>query len=158
MSASAPSPQDRAEIDDLYNEYLWALDTGDSDAFVDTFFDDATILEDQPDGSTWRGSGHGDVRAFVRKYHDDPAFPGHQHRETTRVIRPDAQGRPDTWELRSYVFATRFDVETHSANLYWSGYYRDVVAKRDGEWRFVERWIAPWKGDVLSGFSGPRDV
>ena len=149
-----PSIADRIAIDDLYNEYLWALDTADTDGWVDTFFPDGFVWEDQPDGSTWKGETPEDLRAFVLKYHLAPGWAGHQHRESTRVFEPDPLGRPDHWAVRSYVFATRFDVETHRADAYWSGYYRDVVAKRDGEWKFVSRWIAPWKGEVLARFEG----
>jgi len=151
---NGPSVEDRFAIDDLYNEYMWALDTGDTNAFVAKFTDDADVWEDQPDGSTWKGSGKDQVREFVLKYHSDPHFPGHQHRESTRVFEADPEGRPEHWAVKSYVFATTFDVASHSAKAYWSGYYRDIVAKQDGEWKFVFRWIAPWKGEVLEGFGG----
>ncbi len=147
-----PGVEDRFAIDDLYNEYMWALDTGDTEGWLDCFTEDAEVREEQPDGSVWSGIGRDRQREFVLKYHTAPSFPGHQHRESHRVFRPDPEGRPDHWWTQSYIFATIFDVDSHTARLYWAGYYRDIVAKVDGEWRFVFRWIAPWKGDVLDGF------
>jgi hypothetical protein len=149
---AGPGADDRIAIDDLYNEYLWALDTGDTDAVVACFAEHAELRETQRDESVWVGNGLDDVREFVLKYHTAPSFPGHQHRETQRVFRPDPDGRADHWWAQSYILATVFDVETHTATAYWAGYYRDIVAKIDGEWVFVFRWIAPWKGDVLSRF------
>lgn len=147
-----PPLQDRLEIDDLYVRYLWALDTGDSDAYVDTFFADGIVREDQQDGSTFEGIGHEEVRKFVHKYHGDPAWAGHQHRETNRIFQLDPESRSDHYCVQSYVFSTVFDTDAHAASVTWAGYYRDVVARRDGEWKFVERWIAPWKGAVLKRF------
>ncbi|WP_291043446.1 nuclear transport factor 2 family protein [Herbiconiux sp.] len=151
-----PGLEDRVAIDDLYNEYLWALDTGDTQGWLDTFTEDAEAWEDQPDGSTWKMTGKEALRDLIEKYHGDPGFPGHQHREGTRIFRADPEGRPDHWVVKSYTFATTFDVESHTATLYWAGYYRDVVVKRDGEWKLLRRWIAPWKGEVLSAFQERR--
>ena len=151
---AGPGIDDRIEIDDLYNEYMWALDTGDTEAYLDCFADDAEVRETQADETVWSGRGREVIRELIEKYHADPGFPGHQHRETQRIFRPDPEGRPDHWWVQSYSFATAFDVASHTANLYWAGYYRDVVAKVDGQWLFVCRWIAPWKGDVLERFTG----
>lgn len=147
-----PGVEDRLEIEDLYNEYMWALDTGDTEGYLDCFAEDAELRETQADGSLWSGQGREVIRELIMKYHADPNFPGHQHRETQRIYRPDPEGRADHWWVQSYSFATAFDTASHTASLYWAGYYRDIVAKVDGEWVFVFRWIAPWKGDVLERF------
>jgi len=151
-----PGIVDRIAIDDLFTEYLWALDTGDTEGWLNAFADDAEVWETQKDGSIWKGRGRDDLRELIGKYHGNPEFPGHQHREGTRLFEPDPEGRPDHWAAKSYTFATNFDVESHSATLYWAGYYRDIVGKVDGEWKLVKRWIAPWMGDVLSRFGDAR--
>lgn len=138
---------DRLAVDDLYNRYLWALDGGDTDGWMATFTRDAEVLEDQPDGTTWRGAGPAGLREFIEKYHRDPGFPGHQHRETTRMVMPGTDVAADRISFRSYVFA----IASHPgepSRLYWSGYYRDVVERVQGEWLFASRWIAPWRGAV----------
>jgi hypothetical protein len=157
QSLAGLSVEDRIAIDDLYNEYLWALDTGDTQGWIDKFAPDAEVWEDQKDGSTWKGRGHDELLALITKYHADPHFPGHQHREGSRVFAPDPDGRPDHWAAKSYAFATTFDADgTYRADAYWAGYYRDIVGKIDGEWKFVHRWIAPWKGSVLERFEAKR--
>jgi hypothetical protein len=154
--AKGPGIADRIAIDDLYSEYLWALDTGDTEGWLNAFAPDAEVWEDQRDGTTWKGRGREELRQLILKFHGDPHFPGHQHRETARLFSADPEGRPDHWAVKSYTSATAFDVETHTATLYWAGYYRDIVGRIDGEWKLVKRWIAPWKGEVLSRFGGDR--
>ncbi|MET4639519.1 nuclear transport factor 2 family protein [Mycetocola sp. 2940] len=149
-----PSLEDRIAIDDLFSQYLWALDTGDTEAWLGSFAEGAEAWEDQPDGSTWKVQGRDGLLQLIQKYHGDPKFPGHQHRETARLFSPDPEGRPDHWAARCYTSATAFDIESHSATLYWTGYYRDIVGKIDGEWKLIRRWIAPWTGEVLKRFEG----
>lgn len=142
--------QDRVEIEDLYHEYLWALDTGDSEAYAACFSPDAVVREDHPDGTTREIRGRDDIHRFVLRYHQSPGFAGLQHRESTRVFRADPEGRPDHYAVRSTTWALAYDGETGEAHLHYAGYYRDVVGRIDGEWKLVFRWIAPWKGEVLS--------
>jgi hypothetical protein len=142
--------EDRAEIEDLYARYMWALDTGDSQGYADCFVPDALVWEVQPDGSITSGR----ALAFVEGgYHQDPQFAGHQHRHDNLVYAPDPAGRPDHWEIRAYVFATYAQrnppgaTEHPPAATTWSGHYVDTVAKVDGTWLFIERNIAPWTGE-----------
>lgn len=147
-----PGPEERAAIDDLYASYLWALDTRDEDAYAATFFDDAELIEEPPGAPMTRDRGADAVRRFVRAFWSRHE-PGHQHRETTRIYLPDPEGRSDHWAVKAYVFATEFDESSYLASVYWSGYYRDVIAKRDGRWGYVSRWIAGWQGDAIEGFT-----
>jgi SnoaL-like domain len=147
---NGPSVQDRAEIEDLYARYMWALDTDDPEAFAACFTPRALMYEVQPDGSV---SSHRALAFFEEGFHDNPERSGHQHRYDNLVYSDDPQRRPDHWETRAYVFATVAErnlpgsTEHPSARTTWSGHYLDTVAKVDGEWRFVERNIAPWTGE-----------
>jgi hypothetical protein len=89
---NGPSLEDRAEIEDLYARYMWALDTGDSPGYAACFTPDALVWEVQPDGSVSSGR----ALAFVEEgYHADPDWVGHQHRHDNLVYAPDPAGRPD---------------------------------------------------------------
>src|SRR3546814_14816788 len=48
---SGPDAADRFAIDDLYVDYLWALDTQDLERYLGAFWDDAVLAETQLDGS-----------------------------------------------------------------------------------------------------------
>jgi hypothetical protein len=97
-----PSVEDTLAIHDLYARYSWALDTGDTDAYVQLYAPDAVVLETRPEGVR-EAHGHDGGRDLVLRFHDDPAFPGRQHRTSQLVILPDPEDRPDRWLIRAYV-------------------------------------------------------
>jgi len=146
-----PSPEDALLIHDLYARYSWALDTGDTDAYVQLYSADAVIHEQRPDGDR-QVRGHGEIREFVRRFHDNPEFPGRQHRTSQLVILPDAEGRDDRWLVRAYVLTTEFKAD-RAPSVYWCGHTADVVVKVAGEWYIESRDIRPWAGDVLGRFA-----
>lgn len=147
---SRPAPHDELLIRDLYARYSWALDTGDTDAYVQLYAADAVIHEQRPDGDR-QVRGHEEIRAFVRRFHDDPAFPGRQHRTSQLVILPDPQQRENRWLVRAYVLTTEF--RDGRASVYWCGHTADVVVKVGEDWCIEHRDIRPWAGDVLQRFA-----
>ena len=146
-----PPVEDELLIHDLYARYSWALDTGDTDAYVALYSPEAVVLESRPEGVR-EARGHDAVRELVLRFHEDPAFPGRQHRTSQLVIEPDPDGRADRWRVRAYVLTT----ETHgghSPTLYWCGWTEDTVVKIGEEWLIERRAIRPWAGDVLERFA-----
>jgi hypothetical protein len=136
--------EDRLLIHELYARYSWALDTCDTEAYVRLFLPDAVVIENAAAG-TFRIQGHDAIRTWVHRFHDDPAFPGRQHRMSQIVITPHPDGRDDRWRVRSYVTTTQ-SVQGSPPTLYWCGWCADIVAKVDGEWFLAEREIRPWDG------------
>jgi ketosteroid isomerase-like protein len=149
---NGPSAQDRMEIYELYGRYSWALDTGDTDAYVALFTADAEATEETREGGLEVRKGRDEIRKLVLKFHQRPDFPGHQHQMAQLVIEPDALGRPDHWVVRSYAWAT-INHPPAPPHLHWCGHIRDVVAKDQGEWRIRSKEIMGWAGSVLSRFS-----
>jgi ketosteroid isomerase-like protein len=146
-----PSVEDTLLIHDLYARYSWALDTGDTESYVQLYLPDAVVLETRPEGVR-EAAGHDEIRALVMRFHGDPGFPGRQHRTSQLVISPDPEGRADHWFVRGYVLTT--DTKAASApTLYWSGHTADIVAKLGGDWFIKHREIKPWAGDVLARFA-----
>ena len=145
-----PSAEDMLLIHELYSRYSWALDTGDTDAYVALYTDDAIVYENRPQERR-EAVGHDAVRELVMRFHGDPSFPGRQHRTTQIVIDPDPDGEPEHWQVRAYVLTTEFKNEG-PPTLYWCGHTTDTVAKVDGEWLIARREIKPWAGDVLERF------
>jgi hypothetical protein len=139
---SRPSVEDQLSIHDLYARYSWALDTGDTEGYVQLFAADAVVYEASPDGAR-AIEGHGQIREFVLRFHRNPDFPGRQHRISQIAISPDPEGRADHWRVRSYVLTTETK-DGYSPTVFWSGQGEDIVAKVDGAWLIVTREIKPW--------------
>ncbi|MGH8220470.1 MAG: nuclear transport factor 2 family protein [Steroidobacteraceae bacterium] len=146
-----PSAQDRTEIVELYARYSWALDTGDTDAYVALFTEDGEATEETRGGTVETYKGHEEIRRLVRKFHDRADFPGHQHQMAQFLFEPDPQGRSQHWVVRSYAWAT-INQPPNPPRLYWCGHVRDVVAKVDDAWKIRSKAIMGWAGEVLSRF------
>ncbi len=141
-AVTPPSVEDEVRIHDLYARYSWALDTGDTEAYVRLFTPDAVVFETVPEGVR-RVEGRDAIREFVLRFHRNPDFPGRQHRISQVLISPDPEGRPDRRRVRSYVLATHTD-DGYEPVVFWCGYGEDVVARVDGEWLIESREIKPW--------------
>jgi hypothetical protein len=146
-----PSAEDRAQIEELYSRYSWALDTGDTDGYVALFTEDAEVTEEARGGGLEVKRGHAEIRELVLKFHGNPEFPGRQHRMSQFIYEPDPQGRPDHWQVHAYVTTTQ-NRPPEPPTLYWCGHVTDVVAKVDGVWRLRAKAIKGWGGEVLSRF------
>jgi hypothetical protein len=150
-SMQSPSTEDQLAIINLYARYSWALDTGNTDAYCMLFTENAEATEETRTGTLEVRRGRVAIRELVLKFHENPAFPGHQHQMTQFIYEPDPKGRPDHWQVRSYAWATVNRPPAHPY-LHWCGHIRDVVAKVDGQWLIAEKDIMGWAGKVLSRF------
>ena len=136
-------------IHDLYARYSWALDTGDTEAYIQLYATDAVVYESSPEGRK-QIVGHDQIREFVLRFHGNPDFPGRQHRISQIVISPDPEGRAEHWHVRSYVLTTETQ-DGYTPNVFWCGYGEDIVGKVEGEWLIKSREIKPWGVDVFAG-------
>jgi hypothetical protein len=140
-----PSLEERAEIEDLYVRYIWALDTRDRDLLATCFVPGAVVYEALPGG---------DVATHEALSLLDDTHAGAQHRHSELRFEPDPAGRPGHLRTTAYAFVTVAeqlgpDAARHpGATTVWSGYYVDTVVKDGDTWRYVERNIAPWTGEV----------
>src|SRR5580658_11334472 len=132
-----PSVEDTLLIHDLYARYSWALDTGDTEAYVELYAPDAVVYETRPEGLR-RAEGHAAIREFVMRFHGNPDFPGRQHRNSQLVILPDPDGREGHWRVRSYVLTTDVKDDGPPA-LFWCGRADDIVVKRAEDWFIKHR-------------------
>ena len=151
---AGPSAQDRTEIYELYARYSWALDTGDTEGYLDLFTEDAEATEETSTGELEIRKGRSEIRKLILKFHERPDFPGHQHQMAQFVFDPDPEGRPDHWVVRSYAWATINRPPEHPY-LHWCGHIRDVVCKQGGDWKIRSKDIMGWAGEVLSRFKTP---
>jgi len=130
--------QDRAEIQELVNRYVTALDTLDADSYASVFTEDA---EYDVTGTVYRG------RAAIRKIVTDL--------QQSRT-RAESEGRPpaalyhvmsnssielvDDDEARHTSYAqTVRAAENGQFIVGFMGRYEDVIVKRDGRWQILSR-------------------
>lgn len=139
-----PEARDRMAILDLYADYAWWLDTGDADAFLDLLTQDVVMSD--PGGHY---TGHVQVRAFLDELHGhNHSFPGRQHWIGTPWLR---QVSDDTVEADVFVCVPA-TFAAGAINLDIVGCYRDVLVRDAGRWKFRQRLILPWTGELLAGF------
>ena len=152
-----PSAADRIEIYELYARYCWALDTGDTEAYVALFTSDGEVSEETSSGATEVYRGREEIRKLVRKFHDRADFPGHQLQMSQFVFEPDPASRPRHCVVHSYAWAT-INHPPDPPRLLWCGHVCDTVAKVDDGWRIRSKTIHGWAGEVLRRFdsSAPR--
>ena len=143
---SVPAAVDRIAVLDLYADYAWALDTGQIDAFLGLLTPDVVMSD--PGGHY---EGHAQVRAFLDELHGhNHSFPGRQHWIGTPWLR---QVAPDRIEADVFVCVPA-TFANGAINLDIVGCYRDVLVRTGQGWKFRQRLILPWAGELLSAF-GP---
>jgi hypothetical protein len=144
VSTPKPSLEVRAEITDLFAAYAWALDTGDIELLLSIFTPDGAVLDEVfTPASNYHG--HEQLRRFGERFRDDPYFPGRQHHLTQTLYEPHDAG----WRARSFVLSSDCDGDPPYV-LAFAGWYDDVLVDTADGWRFQQRAIRIWQGDVLS--------
>ena len=135
------SIEDRHGIEELYTRYIWAIDTGDATAWVESFTNDGVF---EANGMTT--SGRVALRAWVNT------------RFTFRMTEPTVNGQH--WisniegtsngrraRVRCYFLRTVQVRETGEVRLQASGWFDDELQKVEGAWRIRKRVVSkqlPW--------------
>lgn len=121
------SHHDKIEIQELSARYANALDSGDIDAWLDTWADDGT----------WEGGlGKYEGKSSLAKLIMDlgARIKGKRHVMCNFVITEDG----DIARQQSYLLV--FERETSPA-LVASGVYHDILQKVNGHWKFSSRSV-----------------
>ena len=119
--------EDRLLIRELYARYVWAMDSGDLDAFVDCY---------APGGRLDVGRSATtpeEIRNWLADFLKDSAFPGSQHHYNQFVMEGDGR----SCQVRAYWVRLYRLPGTTSSQIIAQGYYTDTVVKVDGRWRFL---------------------
>lgn len=134
-AASSGWQLDRVEIEALFADYAWAVDTADVDAVMQLFSADA-VMQD-PYGR-FAGSGPDGVRLFFKGLFARPEFAGRMHMVSQLVLTPMGEDyRVDSYALVPAAFPNG------AVNLHLMAFYRDLVRRERGQWKFVERLVGP---------------
>lgn len=129
-SAQQLTAQDLVEIQQLYAKYNWALDTGDSKGYADTF---------TPDGIFNKTSvGREALMKFADTFH--AGLGSHvKHWNTNLLVTPTASG------ASGKVYLVLMDFGTKPPSVFTSATYSDELVKTPQGWRFKTRQTT---GDV----------
>jgi len=139
---------DRLSILDLLARYCRGLDTQRRDEFLGTFWDDGVLYSSLAGGDF---SGHSRIAEWYDRVHGEPdfaAFLWGQHRPANVIIDSTGADEAEVW--CQFELLTR---EGGVPRVSAFGEYRDVVTKRDGEWRFSRRTIR-----LAANAHGPIDT
>lgn len=125
------SAQDLVEIQQLYSKYNWALDSGDSKGYADTF---------TADGVFNNNVGREAIVKFADGFH--AGLGSHvRHWNTNLLITPTSSG------ANGSVYLVLVDFATKPASIVTSASYSDELVKTPQGWRFKKRAT---KGDVAA--------
>ncbi len=125
------SGDDRAAILDLVSRYNMAHDTDDTEAWLDTFTDDAVFLTGRS-----RSEGRDELRHFFLE--GGERLPNVRHVTYNSVFDP-IEGDPDRVRMRSDLLVFR---SGEPPELLLTRRYTDTLRRLDGGWRFERREIA----------------
>lgn len=140
-TAFASYADDRAEIENLSNRYMVAVDAGDMDTVMSTWADDGELL--------WAdGTEHG--KAAIRKAMEGfsqarnrsipqgaTTWPRSRHFILNHVI--DVKG--DTASTTAYWFEITNNTPQKDVQIVYFGHYEDTLVKRGGHWLFKTRKV-----------------
>ena len=147
--------QDRAEIEDLMSRYLFAMDYGDIDAYVETFTEDGSI-EFASGTFTGREEIHNAVSTFKKRigefYTIEDGSPATlRHVLLQMVVRVEGDR---AWTTSLWMEMAN-DGPEDSLKMGTFGIYKDELERVDGTWLFSKRVVL---NEFLDGrHSGPEN-
>ena len=131
--------EDRLAIQDLLMKYVWASDTGDVGAFIDTFLPDGKI--GRTSGESYEG--HAGIRRFAEESMSPPGNRGRMHFFQTISVEPEREG------YRVFSFWQVVQVRAAAGGRVRStGTTSDFCLKIEGRFRFQERIIGRWNDET----------
>jgi 3-phenylpropionate/cinnamic acid dioxygenase small subunit len=124
---------DREQIRELLSRFAWTYDEGDFERHADCFFADAVFEIDPAGGEPVRVVGR---EAIVRMQSTAHSQQGDQRRHIVSNLVFDREAE-DSAEIRSYL--TLGVVAEGRLTIALTGWFRDVVGRDGGRWRFRSR-------------------
>lgn len=122
--ANGLTPQDYMEIEQLYAQYNWAIDSGEADAWADTFVEDGTFNS---------FTGREQLKGFIDRWVNDMNGLSRRHWNSNLRITGDgktAQGK---------VYLLLIDTSVQPPAIITSASYSDELVKTSEGWRFTKR-------------------
>ncbi|MEX1033706.1 MAG: nuclear transport factor 2 family protein [Cellvibrionaceae bacterium] len=122
--AEGLTPQDYMEIEQLYAQYNWAIDTGDAGAYANTFIADGVFNS---------MTGHEQLAGFIKRWVETMNGATRKHWNTNLKISGDG----DT--ASGQVYLMLLDTSTQPPAIVATATYTDSLVKTQDGWRFSKR-------------------
>jgi len=129
----------RLAINDLLMKYVWASDTGDIAAFVDTFLPDGMIGRTSGE----RYEGHAGIRRFAEQSIAPPGNRGRMHFFQTISVEPEQ----DFYRVFSFWQVVQVTAAA-GGRLRSTGTTSDLCVRTEGGFRFKQRIIGRWNDET----------
>jgi ketosteroid isomerase-like protein len=132
---------DRAEIENISNKYMVAVDAGDIELVMSTWHEDGELV--------WvfgTENGKDEIRAAMSnfggaRYEAIPegatSRPRTRHQIINHVIDVDG----DTATTTAYWFAMTNRTPQNDVQLLYMGHYEDILVRENGQWLFKSRKV-----------------
>lgn len=132
---------DRAEIENISNKYMVAVDAGDIETVMSTWHPDGELVwvfgtENGKDEIRAAMSDFGGAR-YEAVAEDATWRPRTRHQIINHVI--DVEG--DTAHTTAYWFATTNRTPQGDVQLLYMGHYEDILVRENGKWLFKSRKV-----------------
>ena len=135
--------EDRLEIMELFAYYAWGLNTGDIDAVLATFAEDAS-MEHQPQGIFY---GPDIRKLFEHLWYAKPGwFIGRQHLANHFIMTPVNE---QEMHVKAFYSILQHNLDYRTNFVFGLGNWDNVCTKASGEWLFKSMKICKWMGDEV---------
>jgi hypothetical protein len=134
--------EDRAEIENISNRYMIAVDVGDIDTVMATWADDGVLewvggVENGKDAIRQAMSHFGGAALKGKVPADATSRPRTQHQIINHVIDVDG----DHAHSVAYWFALTNNTPDGTPKVLYFGHYEDQLVKKGGHWLFTKRSV-----------------
>lgn len=141
-SALADYANDRAEIENISNRYMVAVDAGDIDTVMDTWAEDGVLdwvrgVEYGKEAIRKAMSAFGGAALVGTLPADATSRPRTRHHILNHVIDVDG----DTAKTVAYWFALTNNTPQRDVQTFYFGHYEDELVKVNGKWLFKKRKV-----------------
>ena len=126
-AASRLTPQDMADIQQLYARYNFAIDTGDAAGWADTFTPDGVFAG--------RFTGREALMGFIKLWREKLGGANRRHWNSNLTLSPTPQG------AHGAVYLMLLDVGAKPTGIASTGTYSDELVKTANGWRFKSRAV-----------------
>jgi hypothetical protein len=132
---------DRAEIENLSNKYMVAVDAGDIEAVMATWHPQGVLI--------WVGgteTGAGEIRDAMSnfggaRYEAIPDGATSRQRTRHQIMNHVIDVDGDTAKTSAYWFAMTNRTPQGDVQLLYMGHYEDILVREGGKWLFKERKV-----------------